>query len=61
MGGIEIRKAKDMNIAFMAKLGWRLLTEQEALWAQVLKTCYMKKGMGIDNICPARNDSNAWK
>lgn len=31
-----------MNSAFMAKLGWRILTENGALWVQVLRNKYVR-------------------
>ena len=36
-GGLGIRSAKEMNIALLAKLGWRLLNTQDGLWVQILR------------------------
>ena len=33
MGGLGIRVIQNMNLAFMAKLGWRLLSAKNELWA----------------------------
>ncbi|XP_043697320.1 uncharacterized protein LOC122648135 [Telopea speciosissima] len=37
LGGLGFRKAEHHNKALLMKLGWRLLTDQSALWARVLK------------------------
>lgn len=36
-GGLGIRLAKEMNIALLAKLGWRLLNTEDALWVKILR------------------------
>jgi hypothetical protein len=33
LGGLGIRKMKDVNIALISKLGWKLLTGSDSLWA----------------------------
>ncbi|CAA7019727.1 unnamed protein product [Microthlaspi erraticum] len=35
-GGLGIQTSKDMNLAMIAKVGWRLLQEEESLWARVM-------------------------
>ncbi|KAL9816790.1 putative reverse transcriptase domain, ribonuclease H domain, ribonuclease H-like superfamily [Arabidopsis thaliana] len=39
-GGLGIRKAQDMNVALVAKLGWRLLQSHDSLWTRVLRKKY---------------------
>lgn len=39
-GGLGIKNLRQLNLAFLAKLGWRLLTEDEPLWIRILKTKY---------------------
>ena len=36
-GGLGIRLAKEMNIALLAKLGWRLLNTQDGLWVKIMR------------------------
>ncbi|WZZ66780.1 hypothetical protein YC2023_078150 [Brassica napus] len=36
-GGLGLRSAKGMNIALLAKLGWRLLNTHDGLWVQILR------------------------
>ncbi|CAA7030525.1 unnamed protein product [Microthlaspi erraticum] len=42
-GGLGIRRAQEMNIALIAKLGWRLLNDAASLWARVLRSKYKVK------------------
>lgn len=39
-GGLSIPSARQANSAFLTKLGWRVLTEPNALWARVLRSKY---------------------
>ena len=41
-GGLGIRNMRSMNIAFMAKLGWWLLTAKNELWVSILQTKYVR-------------------
>ncbi|GLT50394.1 hypothetical protein SLA2020_238810 [Shorea laevis] len=41
-GGLGLRSASDNNKAFVAKLGWRILTSDSALWCQVMQTKYLR-------------------
>lgn len=36
-GGLGVRSAKEMNLALLAKLGWRLLNSQDGLWVKILR------------------------
>lgn len=58
-GGLGIRCTRDMNKAFMTKLGWRLLNEENSLWAKVLTDKYMGGVKNIDCIRPKSGASNA--
>ncbi|GLT31840.1 hypothetical protein SLA2020_065480 [Shorea laevis] len=44
LGGLGIKSAKETNEVAMAKLNWRLVTERDKLWCQVLSSKY-----GIDD------------
>lgn len=39
-GGLGFRRLKETNQAFMAKLAWRLQTQDSSLWSRVLKEKY---------------------
>lgn len=38
--GLGFRRMHEMNLVFLAKLGWRLITEKTSLWARVLVAIY---------------------
>lgn len=61
LGGLGIKSARDMNEAFMAKLGWRLLIEGDNLWAKVLISKYARHRTGKDMFQSVKGSSNAWK
>ncbi|XP_062024599.1 putative ribonuclease H protein At1g65750 isoform X3 [Rosa rugosa] len=39
-GGLGFRCLRDFNLALLAKVGWRIIQQPEALWVQVLKGLY---------------------
>lgn len=39
-GGLGIRSAQQMNTALLAKLGWRLIHDENRLWTRVLRSKY---------------------
>ena len=41
-GGLSFRKTADMNLALLAKLGWKLEANDNSLWAHALKAKYFK-------------------
>ena len=41
-GGLGIRKMRDVNLAIISKLGWKLLTSSESLWASQLSSKYLQ-------------------
>lgn len=42
-GGLGLKNTRNLNVAFLAKLGWRVVREKERPWAQVITKRYMKK------------------
>lgn len=50
-----------MNIAFLGKLGWRLVTERDSLWAQILNTKYKHPTVEDHNFSWKQRASNLWK
>jgi len=45
----------------MTKLGWRLLTETDALWSQVMRLKYCAGRCDIDMFVSELDASNAWR
>ncbi|CAN1787165.1 Putative ribonuclease H protein At1g65750 [Linum perenne] len=41
-GGLGLRKARELNQAYLMKLGWAILNNLDKLWVQVLTCKYMK-------------------
>ena len=50
IGGLGVRGMRNMNLAFMAKLGWRLLTKPNDLWAKVLHFKYIRGKVALEKI-----------
>ncbi|XP_031115795.1 uncharacterized protein LOC116019654 [Ipomoea triloba] len=61
VGGLGIKSMRHMNLAFLAKLGWRLLKEDKPYWIQVLKAKYTGRQNDINLIRPVSRSSNAWR
>jgi len=43
-GGLGIRSMRQLNLAFLMKLGWHLQAEPAALWVRLLKEKNTAKG-----------------
>ena len=48
-----------MNLALMAKLGWRLISEGDILWAHILVSKYVRGAINLDKITKKNGSSNA--
>ncbi|GLT78653.1 hypothetical protein SLA2020_501810 [Shorea laevis] len=59
-GGLGVRSTSFMNQAFLAKLGWRILTEPDALWVQVVKAKYFPNCGFLEAEYKA-GSSHTWK
>jgi len=60
-GGLGIRSMRQLNSAYLMKLGWRLKTEPSTLWARLLKEKYCQ-GRDWENIARrTASVSNAWR
>ena len=42
MGGLGLRKTKDVNMAFQSKLAWKILNDSDSLWVRILRTKYLR-------------------
>lgn len=60
-GGLGIRKARDMNLAFLAKVRWTIKQEGEKLWVKVLKSKYIRSTGGVEEGRTNRGVSNLWQ
>ncbi|XP_061365237.1 uncharacterized protein LOC133308608 [Gastrolobium bilobum] len=60
-GGLGLRKMKEVNRAFIMKIGYGILSNPDALWARVLKSKYKVQSDLVPNISATRNSSSLWK
>lgn len=60
-GGLGLRSMRQTNVVFMAKWGWKLLTEPNTLWARVLRHKYCSGRCDMDMFACKPNSSNVWK
>ncbi|CAN1324350.1 Uncharacterized mitochondrial protein AtMg00310 [Linum perenne] len=42
-GGLGFRNLEDFNCVFLAKMGWRIITQPDALWVKLLKALYFPR------------------
>ena len=59
--GLGIRSIRNISIAFMAKLGWRLITKTKDLWAHVLQGKFVEGNVEIQKLIRKQISSNAWQ
>ena len=52
---------RQTNTAFLAKLGWRLLTEPMSLWSRVVHAKYCENRCDLEMFKDKKNASNAWR
>lgn len=60
-GGLGIKKLEHMNLAFLAKLGWRLINEDESTWAKIMRAKYTNDNPDPNTWLPKSHSSIAWK
>ncbi|KAH7536620.1 hypothetical protein FEM48_Zijuj03G0004000 [Ziziphus jujuba var. spinosa] len=41
MGALGFRRFKDLNMALITKLGWKLACEEDSLWIKLMKAKYL--------------------
>jgi hypothetical protein len=49
---------KDINVSLIAKLGWKLLSNHDALWISLFQKKYIKYGTLLS--CPLSSGSFIW-
>ena len=59
-GGLGIKSMQQLNDASLMKLQWRLITDPNAIWAQILKAKNSREE-GLLPLNRHRNPSNAWR
>ncbi|XP_059450878.1 uncharacterized protein LOC132181647 [Corylus avellana] len=56
-GGLGIRRMKDVNLALISKLGWKLLTGSDSLWVSQLSGKYLQSESFLS---PSSLSSSSW-
>lgn len=60
-GGLGFHSASLTNKAYMLKLGWRMLSDPNALWSKVLRGKYLNGGEVVFSNSKKSNLSPTWK
>lgn len=56
VGGLGLRRTKDMNAALLAKMGWSMASKEKKLWVNFFAAKYLK-GQSFWNIKLSSNAS----
>ncbi|RZC94292.1 hypothetical protein C5167_029857 [Papaver somniferum] len=59
LGGLGLKNLTNYNLAFLAKLAWQLLHNQEALWAEVLKGNHFPHN-DLNFFPPSTHTNSSW-
>lgn len=46
-GGVGIIKKDDVNATFIAKQGWKILTQLDNIWVRIVKAKYLKNNVDM--------------
>ncbi|CAL1381633.1 unnamed protein product [Linum trigynum] len=60
-GGLGLRSARALNLAYLMKLGWAFLNKSDDLWIRVMQGKYFKLNDNGDMVMKKSNFSRLWK
>ena len=60
-GALSLHSMRQINAAYLAKLGWRVVNEKDKLWSQVLRAKYCDKRCDLEMFTLRQDAFNAWK
>ncbi|CAL1383991.1 unnamed protein product [Linum trigynum] len=60
-GGLGLRSARAVNIAYLMKLGWAFLNKSNGLWIRVMQGKYFKMNATGDMVMKKSSYSRLWK
>ncbi|CAN1165925.1 Putative ribonuclease H protein At1g65750 [Linum perenne] len=60
-GGLGLRKARELNRAYLMKLGWKILKEPESLWVRIMTTKYLKETANGFQLRRKTGGSSLWR
>jgi hypothetical protein len=53
VGGLGFRRMHEFNLSFIAKLGWKLLSNADCFWVNQLQKKYIKYGNFVSSPNPS--------
>lgn len=56
-GGLGFKDFSNFNLALLAKLGWRILKNPEALWVRIIKAIYFPE---TDFLHASKGPKTSW-
>lgn len=59
-GGLGLRMAREVNLAFLGKLAWQMIDNEDKLWVQVMKSKYIKDN-NFFTVSVQGNASLSWR
>lgn len=59
-GGMRIRRARDVNVAYIMKLGWSLCTNLNKTWVKLIRSKYLRGRRIIDFQRTSKASSWIW-
>ncbi|CAN1751196.1 Putative ribonuclease H protein At1g65750 [Linum perenne] len=60
-GGLGFRKARELNDAYLMKLGWTILKEPDRLWVQIFTSKYLKETTNGPTLRRKSGGSSLWR
>ena len=60
LGGLSLRKMKEVNLALISKLGWKLLNRSNSMWVTHLHCKYLNSS-SLLSLTPLSSSSWLWK
>ena len=61
LGGLGLRKMREVNLALITKLGWKLLTNSDSLWVSQMHCKYLNSSSFLSPPSPSSSSSRLWK
>ncbi|CAN1790449.1 Putative ribonuclease H protein At1g65750 [Linum perenne] len=60
-GGLGLRKTRDLNLAYLMKLGWAIVMDPSRIWVRVMTTKYLKE-IDADSVLRRKSGgSSLWR
>ncbi|KAG8383539.1 hypothetical protein BUALT_Bualt04G0024000 [Buddleja alternifolia] len=61
LGGLGLRKMKDLNFALLSKLAWKMVSEKNCIWLNLFRYKYLKSSNMLHSVSTGTNASWIWK